>query len=47
VDGRVNSFERKEFDMILQKLSALDRAIRGMRIWIEHAIYTGKMDDPD
>ncbi len=47
VDGRVNSFELKEFDMILQKLSALDRAIRGMRIWIEHAIYTGKMDDPD
>ena len=47
VDGRVNSFERKEFDVILHKLAALDRSIRGMRIWIEHAIYTGKMDDPD
>ena len=45
VDGRVNSFERKEFDVILQKLSALDRAIRGMRIWIEHALWTGKMDE--
>lgn len=45
VDGRVNSFERREFDVILQKLSALDRAIRGMRIWIEHALYTGKLDD--
>lgn len=45
VDGRVNSFERREFDVILQKLSALDRAIRGMRIWIEDALYTGKMDE--
>ena len=45
VDGRVNSFERKQFDVILQKLSALDRAIRGMRIWIEDALFTGKMDE--
>ena len=45
VDGRVNSFERKQFDVILHKLAALDRAIRGMRIWIEHALYTGKMDE--
>lgn len=45
VDGRVNSFERKQFDIILRKLSALDRAIRGMRIWIEHALWTGKMDE--
>lgn len=45
VDGRVNDFERKQFDVILQKLSALDRAIRGMRIWIEHALWTGKMDE--
>ena len=45
VDGRVNSFERKQFDVILAKLSALDRAIRGMRIWIEHALWTGKMDN--
>ncbi len=47
VDGRVNSFERKPFDVILHKLSALDRAIRGMRIWIEHALNTGKMDEAD
>ena len=45
VDGRVNDFERKQFDVILQKLSALDCAIRGMRIWIEHALWTGKMDE--
>ncbi len=45
VDGRVNSFERKQFDVILAKLSALDRAIRGMRIWIEDALFTGKMDE--
>jgi len=47
VDGRVNDFERKQFDVILEKLSALDRTIRGMRIWIEHALYTGKMDEAD
>ena len=47
VDGRVNSFERKQFDVILAKLSALDRAIRGMRIWIEHALWTGKMDNAE
>ena len=45
VDGRVNDFERKQFDVILGKLAALDRGIRGMRIWIEHALYTGKMDE--
>ena len=45
VDGRVNGFERKQFDVILEKLAALDRSIRGMRIWIEHALYTGKMDE--
>jgi hypothetical protein len=33
--------------VILQKLSALDRAIRGMRIWIEHALWTGKMDNAE
>ena len=45
VDRRVNDFERKQFDVILSKLAALDRSIRGMRIWIEHAIYTGKIDE--
>ena len=45
VDGRVNSFERKQFDVILQKLTVLDRTIRGMRIWIEDALQTGKLDE--
>ena len=45
VDGRVNSFERKQFDVILRKLTMLDRAIRGMQIWIEDALNTGKMDE--
>ena len=45
VDGRVNDFERRQFDLILKKLAALDRAIRGMRIWIEDALQTGKMDE--
>ncbi len=45
VDGRVNDFERRQFDVILGKLNALDRSIHGMRIWIEHAIYTGKIDE--
>ena len=45
VDGRVSEAERKQFDVILKKLSALDRSIRGMRIWIEHALYTGKMEE--
>ncbi len=45
VDGRVSESERLQFDGILKKLADLDRSIRGMRIWIEHAIYTGKMDE--
>lgn len=45
VDGRVNSFERKQFDVILRKLTMLDRTIRGMQIWIEDALNTGKMDE--
>ena len=47
VDGRVSEAERKQFDVILRKLAALDRTIRGMRIWIEHALYTGKLEDVD
>lgn len=47
VDGRVNSFERKQFDVILNKLSALDKSIRGMRIWLEHALVSGKLDEAD
>ena len=45
VDGRVNDFERKQFDTILAKLTRLERSIRGLRIWIEHAQATGKMDE--
>ena len=45
VDGRVTENERAQFDAILRKLSALDRSIRGMRIWIEHALYAGKLEE--
>ena len=45
VDGRVSNSERKQFDLILEKLTQLDRSIRGMRIWIEDALNTGKMDE--
>lgn len=47
VDGRVNDFERRDFDEILKKLNRLDRAIQEMRIWIEHASQTGKLDDAE
>lgn len=43
-DGRVNAFEREQFDAILEKLETLDRTISSMRIWIEHALSSGKMD---
>lgn len=45
VDGRVNDFERKDFDRILEKLKSMDRAIRSMQIWLEHALQTGKIDE--
>ena len=45
VDGRVSESERAQFNVILQKMAALDRSIRGMRIWIEDALYTGKLDE--
>ena len=45
VDGRVNDFERKDFDQILRKLNALDRSIRSMRLWLEHAAQHGKLDE--
>lgn len=47
VDGRVNDFERRDFDKILEKLNTIDRSIQGLRIWIEHAVNTGKMDDAE
>ena len=45
VDGRVNDFERRDFDAILNKLDATERSIQGMKIWIKHALSTGKMDE--
>ena len=47
VDGRVNDFERKDFDRILEKLKSIDRAIRSMQIWLEHALQTGKIDEAE
>lgn len=47
VDGRVNDFERRSFDLILNKLTRLERAIRALRIWIEHANNTGKIDEAE
>lgn len=47
VDGRVNDFERRQFDVILEKLLRLERSIRGMRIWIEHAVANGKLDEAE
>ena len=45
VDGRVNDFERRDFDAVLDKLRAMDRAIQEMRLWIQHAAQTGKLDE--
>ncbi len=47
VDGRVNDFERRSFDAILEKLARLESAIRSVRIWIEHARHTGKLDEAE
>jgi transcriptional regulator with XRE-family HTH domain len=47
VDGRVNDFERRDFDKILEKLNSLDRSIQGMKIWLQHAQATGKLDDAE
>lgn len=44
VDERVSALEREDFDRILDKLDALDRAIRGMRLWLEHAKQSGKIE---
>ncbi len=45
VDGRVNDFERRDFDEILEKLNTIDRSIQGLKIWVEHAKNAGKMDE--
>ena len=47
VDGRINDFERRDFDRILEKLQAIDRSIRSMQIWLEHALQTGKIDEAE
>lgn len=46
VDGRVNYFERDDFDKIIEKLGKINTAIQNMRIWIEHAMNEGKIDEP-
>jgi len=45
VDDRVNDFERRDFDRIYDKLTALDRALQSMRVWLEHARQSGKLDE--
>ena len=45
VDGRVTGGEREQFDRILTKLAALDRSIRGMRMWLEDAMMNGGMEE--
>ena len=47
VDGRVGGDERADFERILGKLSALDRAIRSLRLWLEHALQSGKIDEAE
>ena len=47
VDNRVNGFEREDFDRIYDKLTEVDRALQGMRIWLEHARQSGKLDEAD
>ncbi len=47
VDGRVNDFDRRDFDRILEKLNRLDRSIQGLKIWIEHAAASGKLDEAE
>ena len=45
VDGRVTGGEREQFDRILTKLAALDRSIRGMRMWLEDALLNGGLEE--
>ena len=45
VDGRVNDFEREDFDRITSKLASVDKAIRNMRLWLEYAAQSGKIDE--
>ena len=47
VDGRVNDNERRDFDRIIGKLGAIDRSVRGMRLWLEHALQSGKIDEAE
>ena len=43
VDGKVNDFERRDFDNILEKLDDAERSIQGMKIWIKYAASSGKL----
>ena len=47
VDGRVDALERPDFDRMTERLGALDRAIRSMQLWLEHAKLTGKIDEAE
>ncbi len=47
VDGRVNDFERRDFDAIARKLTAMESSIRSLRIWVEHAEQAGKIDEAE
>ena len=45
VDGRIDALESRDFERITEKLRAMDRSIRSMQLWMEHARQTGKMEE--
>lgn len=45
VDGRIDALENRDFERITEKLRAMDRSIRSMQLWMEHARQTGKMEE--
>ncbi len=47
VDGRVDAPERPDFDRVMERLGTLDRAIRSMQLWLEHAKLSGKIDEAE
>ena len=44
---RVRNNGVKSSNEILEKINAIDRSIQGLRIWIEHAANTGKIDEAE
>lgn len=45
VDGEISADERADFEVIRENLEQMSRTIDALKLWVDHAIVTGRMEE--